>query len=171
MRRDLDLTKATACDRISLHYLIILLPIMNDIYSLTKVPSAPRKKKVEKKFKVERIRPLLLPKSPVSIDNPPNAPRKQHQRQRPTLYPILLPPLENEEWEVTSEDLFHDVGSKFLRYDADSVQRISDIDLLKDIYRWYNPPTCPRTIAESIYVKLVSDAAEARLKALGSDVY
>lgn len=144
---------------------------MSEIYSLSNPPSAPTKK-AEKNFQVEKIQPLFLPKTPVSISKPPPAPRKQYRRIKPKPYPILSPPLlQDEEREATPVSMFREVRSKFLLYDADSVASISDTDLLKDIYRWYNPPSCPRTVTEGVYLKLVSDAAEARLKSLGSDLY
>ena len=143
---------------------------MSQIYSLTNPPPAPRKKKTEKIFEVEKIRPLVLPQSPTSR-SPPGAPRKERRRRSLSPYPILHPPLENEEWDESQWDFFRDVRPKFLQYDPDYVARISDIPLLQDIHRWYNPPSCPQSMAEFVYLKSVSQAAEARLKFLGADMY
>ena len=144
---------------------------MSQIYSLSNPPSAPQKKKAEKKIGVENVRPLFLPKSPISVSNPPAAPKKRYRRILPRPGPILTPPLEGEAWRVTPEDMWRDVRSKFLQYAPEDVAAMEDVDHLRNVYRWYNPSSCPRTVAEAAYLKLVSDAAEARLKALGSDLH
>ena len=140
---------------------------MTSIPSLANPPNAPKTNRTRqpKPYKLQRIRSLVLPKSPILI--PPPAPKKSKKKRHFNRDPIPL------EWDVACSGIeakwlaeSGSVREKYLVNTPEDVAEEFDSDYLHRLWELYFPASQPRNAHEEAYLSLMRDCIDFRLSEL-----